>query len=619
MSQDRDFSAFSDSSLTPEERQAQLSDENVPVALKALLLFHEGLHLASAGNYQLAIALYDRSLEFIPDAGEVWYYRGVALSNCGRYKDAIASYEQAINWKPDCYEAFTEKGYCLSVLGRHKEGLTCCDKAIKINADYYKAWCDRAYILNRLNRRKPALSSCDKALELKPDSHEAWNVRGIILPLSSRRQEALACFEKALDIQPDYARAWYNRGLVLFRLGQNEQALNCFQKSLEVKPNNQEFWHPQAWYGRGYMLVRFRRYEEAIACFDKALELQPNYGAAALYKLIILILSGKIFNQIKDTTKRHSLLREFQTILSSIKYPLIGFLAIIIISNYAKGAGIMLLQETLSVVFSVVIICLFIWELWLNRANLKFVWRIYKRGILTYLRSFLILIITLITFAAVANVVPPIMQWGWASAVFGNSGNLVFQPITTVQKIKPSQQVETDKITPPLENTPKITPSPEKKQQVAETPKSVPPSEKTTKVQPVKEDIAHKKSQEVNIDYSLIITGAIWIVLMLLVPFWANLEEKIFRQGANTWKQILIRSTQFGLVHILVGIPIFAGFVLILPGFLFACRYKYIHDKNLKQTKDEKMAQEAGVEASTADHAIYNAILITFVVATMVL
>jgi tetratricopeptide (TPR) repeat protein len=619
MNQDRDFSEFSYSRLTPEERQAQLQDENAPIALKALLLFHEGLHLANSGNYELAIALYDRSLEFIPDASEVWYHKGFALSNLGCYKDAIAAYDKAIDWKPDCYEALTEKGYCLSVLGRHKEGLACCDKAIQVNPDYYKAWCDRAYILNRLNRRKQALSSCDKALELKPDSHEAWNVRGVVISLSNRRQEALSCFEKALDIQPDYPRAWYNRGLLLLRLGKNELALDCFQKALEIKPNGQEFWYSQAWYARGYMLVKFRRYEEAIACFEKALSLQPDYGAAAFYKLIILILSGKIFHHITDATKRSNLWRDLKTILYSSKYLLTGFLAIITINNYGKVAGIMVTQEILSVVLSVGIICLFIWELWLNRSNLKFVWRIYKRGILTYLRACLILIITLSTFAVVATVVPPIMRWGWASAVFGNSGNLVFQPITTVQKIKPSQEVETSKIAPPLEKTPKIAPSPEKKQPAAETPKSVTPSEKSTKVQPVKEARENQKLLEFNIDYSLIITLVIWLVLMLLVPFWANLEEKIFRQGANTWKQILIRSTQFGLVHILVGIPIFAGFVLILPGFLFACRYKYIHDKNLKQTNDEKMAQEAGVEASTADHAIYNAILITFVVAAMVL
>ena len=133
MSQDRDFSPFSYESLSPEERQAQLADENVPVALKALLLFHEGLHLASAGNYQLAIALYDRSLEFIPDAFEVWYHKGVALSNCGRYKDAIASYQQALQLNPTYAEAYQNLGVVLLKLGLVPDSLAVFRKAIALH------------------------------------------------------------------------------------------------------------------------------------------------------------------------------------------------------------------------------------------------------------------------------------------------------------------------------------------------------------------------------------------------------------------------------------------------------------------------------------------------------
>jgi hypothetical protein len=87
----------------------------------------------------------------------------------------------------------------------------------------------------------------------------------------------------------------------------------------------------------------------------------------------------------------------------------------------------------------------------------------------------------------------------------------------------------------------------------------------------------------------------------------------------STWRQIAVRSTQFGLAHLIAGIPIVAGLVLILPGFLFACRYKYVHDRCLKQTHDPIQAQEAGVAASTADHAVYNAILVTILMTTLIL
>ena len=110
-----------------------------------------------------------------------------------------------------------------------------------------------------------------------------------------------------------------------------------------------------------------------------------------------------------------------------------------------------------------------------------------------------------------------------------------------------------------------------------------------------------------------------WLLLIFGIPFWARLEERIFRQGANTWQQIAVRSTQFGLVHLIVGIPILAGFVLIVPGFCFAWRYKFVHDRHWQRHQNSLLAQEAGVAASTADHAVYNAILVTLVTLTFVL
>ena len=62
------------------------------------------------------------------------------------------------------------------------------------------------------------------------------------------------------------------------------------------------------------------------------------------------------------------------------------------------------------------------------------------------------------------------------------------------------------------------------------------------------------------------------------------------------------------------------GFVLAVPGVLVAWRYKYVHDRFLKKIEDDELkAQEAGVAASTKDHAIYNAILISLLALLLLL
>jgi hypothetical protein len=68
-----------------------------------------------------------------------------------------------------------------------------------------------------------------------------------------------------------------------------------------------------------------------------------------------------------------------------------------------------------------------------------------------------------------------------------------------------------------------------------------------------------------------------------------------------------------------MGIPICVALTLAVPGFLFACRYKYAYHRDLRLHGNELRAQKAGVLASTADHAIYNAILISLLVLPMAL
>ncbi len=100
-------------------------------------------------------------------------------------------------------------------------------------------------------------------------------------------------------------------------------------------------------------------------------------------------------------------------------------------------------------------------------------------------------------------------------------------------------------------------------------------------------------------------------LFLVLIPFFARSEEIDFRKGRETWKQILPTSVKFGLVHMIVGVPLAVGLALSVPGVFFAWKYKRSvarvtrSDQNLPL----EFARMIGVMRSTTYHALYNSVL----------
>ena len=635
MSQGQDFSEAdyqSYWSLTPEGRSQKLQDEQVPAAHKAILLFQQGLVCAEEKEYDRAIASYDKALEIKPDYYECWQSRGYALQNLNRYEEAIASYDKALEFKPDYYYSWHNRGNALRSLERYEEAFASYDKALEIQPDNYEALWYRGNALENLNRYDDAIASYDKALEIQPDYYIAWRSRGNALHNLNRYDDAIASYDKALEIQPDDYTAWFLRGYSLGNLNRYEEAIASYDKALEIQPDSYTAWWMRgyslgnlnryydeiasydkaleiqpdyyiAWRSRGNALHNLNRYEEAIISYDKALEICPKDSVSKQSKFLSLLQYGKFIGYLTNRwAKRKNqnlytiifLIVDF-ILITPIKYLLLfgATIAVMVLASGTLWGEI--IKSLLSILFSLLILGLAIYEIWNKKAKLGKVYNVYfKSGIIAYLRAGIIIFITIITI--MYTPVPEFMKWGWSQLIFSNSGNVVTQPLDTAyqasQKLK--QIEEKNKL-------------------------AIQPSDKTSPDKPYEERQKFSSKQKSNFDYKWLFLVPIWILFILAVPFWAEFEENAFRRGVHSWRGMTINSIKFGLVHLWAGIPIYVALTLSIPGFLFACRYKYAYHRHLKKFKDENKAQDAGVAASTADHAIYNALLITFLVAGMLL
>ncbi len=298
------------------------------------------------GDFEGAIASYDKAIEIKPDFHEVWYLRGLALFNLGRFKEVIASYDKAIEIKPDFHEAWYFRGLALDNLGRFEEAIASYDQAIEIKPDYHKAWYGGCVALVNLGRYEEAIASYDQAIEIKPDYHEAWYGRGVALRNLGRNEEAIASYDQAIEIKPDYHEAWYGRGVALRNLGRNEEVIASYDKAIEIKPDYHEAWnnravalddlrrfeeaidsydqaieikpdYHEAWYSRGVALVNLGRYEEAIASYDKAIEIKPDDDAAWNNRGVALYNLGRYEDAIASWDKAIEIKPDYHKALSN--------------------------------------------------------------------------------------------------------------------------------------------------------------------------------------------------------------------------------------------------------------------------------------------------------------
>ncbi len=86
------------------------------------------------GEYDAALACYDRVLQFQPEQAQAWYHRGNALLYGYRQPDtAIASYQRAIDFDSQFSLSWRNQGNALVELRRYSEAIACYDQAIRFS------------------------------------------------------------------------------------------------------------------------------------------------------------------------------------------------------------------------------------------------------------------------------------------------------------------------------------------------------------------------------------------------------------------------------------------------------------------------------------------------------
>ena len=150
-------------------------------------LFEQGVLAEDAGEWELAVRLYERALEIGAEEPEIYFNLGNALYELDRKKEAARRYLQAVEQEGDYVESLNNLGNALAETGWLTEAVQAYRRALRLEPAYADAHSNLGETLVYLGRYDEARFHWNAYLELDPSSSWAAAIRELLRNLPTDR------------------------------------------------------------------------------------------------------------------------------------------------------------------------------------------------------------------------------------------------------------------------------------------------------------------------------------------------------------------------------------------------------------------------------------------------
>ena len=241
--------------------------------------YTRGVEYLKKGEYEEAIADFNKAIALRPDFAEAYSKRGEAYYAQKRYKEAIAEYSKAIGLRPDFAEAYSNRGAAYFAQRNYEQAIADFNEAIKLKPDDATAYSNRGAAYSAQRNYEKAIDEYGKAIKLKPDDATAYSNRGAAYSARKEYEQAIADYSKAIGLRPDYALAYCNRGAVYSAREKYDEAIADYSKAITfIEPRSP--YLAGIYYNRGAAYSALKEYDKAKADYDEAIRLNPAFATA---------------------------------------------------------------------------------------------------------------------------------------------------------------------------------------------------------------------------------------------------------------------------------------------------------------------------------------------------
>lgn len=142
-----------------------------------------------------------------PEAAAKLVDEGISYHDKGDYEGAIAQYDKALALDTNNMIALGEKALSFLAWGKYEEAVNTALKTIEthpndINLEGVYVTCGNAY--DGLKKTDKAIETYDEGIKKFPDAYQLYFNKGITLSTVDKPDEAIACFQKAVILNPNH-------------------------------------------------------------------------------------------------------------------------------------------------------------------------------------------------------------------------------------------------------------------------------------------------------------------------------------------------------------------------------------------------------------------------------
>jgi tetratricopeptide (TPR) repeat protein len=248
-------------------------DPNVPLEKTDITPLRRHFPIVSSGVS--AVGIYNGEIpsrhEITPNDVHAHNNRGLSFYAEGEYDRALADYDRAIGLDPGYVHAYNNRGLLFYTQKDYDRALADFDKAIELNHRYVHAYNNRGLVFYAMKEDDRAIGDYTAAIELDPGYVYAYNNRGLALYFSDNYDSAIKDYTEAIGLDYAYAFAYNNRGNAYSANGDHDHAIKDYTEAIRIDP-----LYARSYYNLGNEYYGLKNYTRAIANYSEAIRLDPR-------------------------------------------------------------------------------------------------------------------------------------------------------------------------------------------------------------------------------------------------------------------------------------------------------------------------------------------------------